>query len=112
MKKLVLPFYLVCLLRILPTWVDASITNILSDATWRATSPEPIAGWHTDIAFDDSDAAGWEYAFKSPHDAKIWIDSNQSSESPNRAWFRKVFSLPAKPTSASGIFTFDDDGEA
>src|SRR6185503_17455653 len=56
-----------------------------------------------------SDAAGWEYAFTSG--SSIWMRSNQTSQSPGRVWFRKVFVLPALPTSASGTFSFDDDGE-
>ena len=110
-KRLLSRCALLCALLILPGRAIASITNIVSDATWRATSPAPPAGWNTSIGFDDSDAAGWEYAFKSPNGAKIWIRSNLSSEAPNMAWFRKVFVLPAKPSSASGTFIFDDDGE-
>jgi hypothetical protein len=111
LRELLLWFSLFCALSILRGEAVASITNVVSDASWRATSPVPSAGWNTSIEFDDSVAAGWEYAFKSPQDAKIWIRSNLSSEAPSQAWFRKVFTLPAKPTSASGTFIFDDDGE-
>jgi hypothetical protein len=112
MKKLLPVAALVLAVSFLPSRAMAAIINVDSDGTWRATSPAPAAGWNTSGTFDDSDAAGWEYAFKSPQGAKIWIRSNQSSEAPNQAWFRKVFTLPAKPISASAVFIFDDDGEA
>lgn len=91
--------------------VIAATTNIVSDGNWRVTSPAPPAGWNTSLTFDDSDAAGWEYAFKTSSGNNIWMRSNQSSSSPGQVWFRSIFTLPALPTSASGIFYFDDDGQ-
>jgi hypothetical protein len=85
--------------------------SIVSDGTWRITSPAPPAGWNTALAFDDSDAAGWEYAFKSPSGNNIWMRSNLSASAPGQVWSRHVFTLPALPTSASGSFSFDDDGQ-
>src|SRR3954463_5894823 len=86
-------------------------TNIVSDGNWRCTNPAPPAGWNTSLAFDDSDAAGWEYAFKAPSGNNIWMRSNQSASSPGQVWFRYVFNLAAEPTAASGTFNFDDDGQ-
>src|SRR6476469_9306265 len=77
-------------------------TNIVSDGNWRVTSPAAPARWNTLPGFDDSDAAGWEYAFKAPSGNTIWMRSNQSASSPGQVWFRHRFILPAQPTSASG----------
>src|SRR5205823_14953103 len=54
--------------------------NLRSDATWRAVNPAPAVGWNTDIVFDDSDAAGWQFAFKSPSRDNIWFGSNLSAD--------------------------------
>ena len=89
----------------------AATTNIVSDGNWRVTNPAPAAGWNTSLAFDDSDAAGWEYAFKAPSGNNIWMRSNQSASSPGQVWFRYVFHLATPPTTASGTFNFDDDGQ-
>ena len=111
-KKLLAVLALFSALLVLPGPVKASLTNIVSDGNWRVTSPAPPGGWNTSISFNDSDAAGWEYAFKNPSGNVIWMRSNLSASSPGQVWFRKVFVLPALPTSASGSFYFDDDGQA
>jgi len=55
--------------------------TIRSDATWRtsrgtvAVTPE----WTSSLSYDDSDAAGWVNAFKSPSGDNIWHTSNRSS---------------------------------
>src|SRR5258706_3423778 len=85
---------------------SVAVTNIVSDGNWRVTSPAPLSGWNTSLLFDDSDAAGWEYAFKSPSGNNIWMRSNQSSSSPGQVWFRYKFNLAAQPNSASGSFFF------
>lgn len=85
--------------------------TVKTDATWRTTSTLPPAGWSTSLTFDDS-AAGWQGAFKSPAGDNIWYGSNQSSQSPDQAWFRHTFTLDRVPTQASGTFFFDDNGEA
>src|SRR6266446_2130446 len=108
-KNLMAALSLFCVLSILSASAMASITNIVSDGNWRVRSPAPPAGWNTSISFNDSDAAGWEYAFSSGNN--IWKNSNQSSSSPGQVWFRHVFVLPAQPTSGSGTFYFDDDGQ-
>ena len=100
------------LLRIQSVHAQFVTNNVRSDATWRAINPAPAAGWNTDVAFDDSDAAGWEFAFKSPSGDNIWLHSNLSGQAPNQAWFRHVFFLNASPTSAEGRFFFDDNGQA
>jgi hypothetical protein len=90
-----------------------SVTNtIRSDATWRATGNAPLSGWNSSIGFNDSDSAGWEFAFKSPAGTNIWLGSNLSAEAPDEAWFRYVFYLPGDAISAEARFSFDDNGEA
>src|SRR5262245_8506113 len=110
-KQLPSRFSLVLALLMLPSGIVASVTNIVSDGNWSVTNPAPPAGWNTSVGFDDSDGAGWEYAFKAPSGNNIWMRSNQSASSPNQVWFRHVFRLPAQPLSASGTFNFDDDGQ-
>lgn len=87
------------------------VTEVISDATWRTIGSTPAAGWNTSLAFDDSNAAGWQNAFQSPTDDHIWITSNLSSQAPDQAWFRHVFTLNAPVISASADFFFDDNGE-
>ncbi len=98
-----------CLGRLAPASVAVSV---ISDTTWRATNPLPATGWNTDIVFDDSDAAGWENAVGSPNNDHIWYKSLKSGEAPNKAWFRHVFTLNDAVTDASGLFHFDDNGQA
>ena len=90
----------------------AQTPTVKSDATWRTTATQPPDGWNTDIHFDDSDAAGWQNAFKSPSGDNIWYGSNHSDQSPNQAWFRYVFTLNQPIGNATGTFFFDDNGEA
>ena len=91
---------------------SAATLIVRSDASWRATSVSPASGWNSDSSFNDSDSAGWEFAFKSPAGNNIWIDSNLSVEAPDQAWFRRMFFLTGTVLSAEGLFNFDDDGEA
>jgi hypothetical protein len=85
--------------------------EIVTDATWRTSKTSPPAGWNTDLDFDDSDAAGWQNAFKSPSGNNIWYGSNMSGQSPNNAWFRHVFTLDGPVSNASGTVFFDDNGQ-
>ncbi|HVT87592.1 MAG TPA: hypothetical protein VHD56_01960 [Tepidisphaeraceae bacterium] len=89
----------------------ASVTQVVTDSSWRAIGSAPPSGWNTELSFDDSNAAGWESAFKSPSENNIWITSNMSSQAPNQAWFRHVFTLDGAVTDASADFFFDDNGE-
>src|SRR5258707_57955 len=91
---------------------SVAVTNIVSDGNWRVTSPAPPPGWNTSLLFDDSDAAGGEYALKTPSGNIPGMRSNQSASSPGQVWFRYKFNLAALPNSASGSFYFDDDGQA
>jgi hypothetical protein len=91
--------------------VRADVINVHSDATWRTFDTLPPSGWNTDLAFDDSDAAGWQNAFKSPSGDNIWFGSNLSSQGPNQAWFRHIFTLNDVVSDAAGNFFFDDNGE-
>lgn len=91
----------------------AESITVVSDATWR-TSAGVVAvtpDWISNLNYDDSDQAGWQFAFKSPSGHNIWNTSNLSSQSPSHARFRYIFDLPANVASASGIFGFDDDGD-
>jgi hypothetical protein len=81
---------------------------VKTDATWKATSPAPPAGWNTDVAYDDS---LWQDAFKSPAGDNIWLTSNHSGLAPNQVWFRHVFTLDQPVVSAVGDFYFDDNGQ-
>ena len=86
--------------------------EIRSNTTWRATSIFPGSGWNSSLTFDGSDAAEWEFAFKSPAGDNIWIGSNRSSQAPDEAWFRYKFTLDGPVKAAQGLFNFDDNGEA
>jgi hypothetical protein len=85
--------------------------EVVSDDTWRTSKTSPPAGWNTNVNFDDSDAAGWQSAFKSPSGNNIWYGSNKSGQSPNNAWFRHVFTLNGPVSSASATVFFDDNGQ-
>ena len=82
-----------------------------TDATWRTIKGSvPVAAdWNSAVFFDDSDAAGWTNAFKSPIGDRIWNTSNLSSESPANPRFRHVFDLWGGVTTAVAHFYFDDD---
>jgi hypothetical protein len=82
---------------------------VLTDDTWRVTDQSPTAGWNTDTGFDDSDAAGWEYAFDG--NLGIWHTSELTATSPGEVWFRKTFTVDGLVTSAFAECFFDDDGE-
>jgi hypothetical protein len=87
---------------------------IVTDATWRACrGTNPVtADWISNVDYDDSDAAGWVYAFKSPTGDHIWYTSNLSSDGVSHARFRYVFDLSAPVTSAvANHIAFDDNGE-
>jgi len=92
--------------------LPADVT-VVSDATWRTSAGvvSVTSDWISNLNYDDSDAAGWQFAFKSPSGDNIWHTSNLSSESPSHARFRHIFNLPAGVSSASGTFFFDDDGD-
>lgn len=105
MRALVQPMFLLLLL---PGVTMAADVIVKTDATWKATNPEPPAGWNTDVNFNDS---GWSNAFKSPSSDNIWLTSNMSGQAPNNVWFRKVFTLDAPVASALGDFFFDDNGQ-
>src|SRR4051812_32447619 len=87
--------------------------TVVSDATWRTSAGvvSVTSDWVSNLNYNDSDAAGWVYAFKSPSGHNIWHTSNRSSESPSHARFRYIFDLPLDVASGSGIFNFDDDGD-
>lgn len=108
MRATVVPFA-ACIL--LSGSLSVADVQVFTDATWRAIGSTPAAGWNTSVGFDDSDSAGWELAFKSPSENNIWIDSNMSSQAPDQAWFRKVFTLDAAAIQANAEFFFDDNGE-
>jgi hypothetical protein len=92
--------------------VTATEVHVMTDATWRATNPKPPVGWNTDVGFDDSDAAGWQFAVKDTKDNNhIWFESIQSADGPANAWFRKVFTLDQPASGASGTFWLDDNGQ-
>ena len=93
---------------------DPQTVTIRSDATWRTSrgSMAVTADWISSVDYDDSDAAGWENAFKSPADDNIWHTSNLGPQSPSHARFRYVFDLAQPVESAFGRFFFDDDGSA
>src|SRR5436190_2099273 len=42
----------------------------------------------------------------------IWYGRLKSADAPNQAWFRHLFLLTDPVTSASGLFHFDDNGQA
>jgi hypothetical protein len=88
---------------------QAQTVSISTDSTWRAINPKPPTGWNTDISFDDSDAAGWQFAVK---DVKpnnhIWYENILSDQAPAAAWFRKVFTLDSMvDDNGSGGSSFD-----
>jgi hypothetical protein len=95
-------------LLLLPGISKAADVIVKTDATWKATNPEPPAGWNTDVNFNDT---GWSNAFKSPSGDNIWLTSNMSAQGPNNVWFRKVFTLDAPVAGALGDFFFDDNGQ-
>ena len=102
--------FLIGIMLATPGWAAVSV---VTDATWRtsAGTVSVEADWYSKLNYNDSDAAGWVNAFKSPSGFNIWHTSNKSSESPSHARFRHVFDLPVGVASASGIFGFDDDGD-
>jgi hypothetical protein len=82
-----------------------------TDATWRTIKASQPVGtdWNSAVIYDDSEAAGWTNAFKSPMGDRIWHTSNLSSESPANPRFRHAFDLSGGVTSAVAHFYFDDD---
>jgi hypothetical protein len=78
---------------------------------WEASKP----GWNTSLAFDDSDAAGWNLPVPrdvSPYGGtstnNIWSDGEQGSGA-TPAYFRKIFTLDADAASAQfGSDLFED----
>jgi hypothetical protein len=96
-------------------WGAATARNtvVRTSEKWRITSPAPAAGWNTNVAFDDSDAAGWEDAFRIGTGSSIWKDSNESSMAPSQVWGRYVFNVESMPiASLTAHVGFDDDGQA
>ena len=91
----------------------ADAVTVVSDATWRTSAGviSVTSDWVSNLNYDDSDAAGWQFAFKSPSGHNIWHTSNMSSLSPSHARFRHIFDLPLEVASVSGTFGFDDDGD-
>jgi hypothetical protein len=90
----------------------AQTVAIATDATWRAINPKPPTGWNTDVAFDDSDAAGWEFAVTDTKpNNHIWYESISSDQAPANAWFRKVFTLDSPVLAASTLIWLDDNGQ-
>src|SRR5882724_7846427 len=91
----------------------ADPVTVVSDATWRTSAGvvSVTSDWVSNLNYDDSDAAGWQFAFKSPSGHNIWHTSNLSAQAPSHARFRYIFNLPADVASASGTFGFDDDGD-
>jgi len=100
--------YFILLLAVCCASIAGGDVVVKTDATWKATSPAPPAGWNTSVSFDDS---AWQNAFKSPTGDHIWLTSNQSGQAPNQVWFRHVFVLDQTVASAVGDFYFDDNGE-
>src|SRR5436305_6352064 len=88
--------------------------TVVSDATWRTSAGvvSVTPDWISNLNYDDSDAAGWKFAFKSPSGHNIWNTSNLSADAPSHARFRYIFDLPVNVASATGTFGFDDDGDA
>ena len=97
---------------LIPQMTRADFVSVISDTTWRAYNHLPPAGWNTDLAFNDSDAAGWENAVGNTSNNHIWYHSLHSADAPNNAWFRHIFTLTRPVTDASGVFHFDDNGQA
>jgi hypothetical protein len=87
---------------------SAADVTVVSDSTWKVTSPAPAAGWNTDVVFDES---AWVNAVDNPTNHNMWMTSLQSASGPNQVWARKVFHLGAPVASAVGHFGFDDNGQ-
>ncbi len=86
---------------------SADVT-IITDATWKVTSPAPLDGWNIDPTFDDST---WVTPVVNTANNNMWMTSLKSASSPSQIWARKVFTLTAPVASAVGHFGFDDNGE-
>lgn len=91
---------------------DIERISLVSDATWRTISGSASipAGWHTNLTYDDSGAAGWTNAVIDTAN-RIWHTSGFSSSGPSSARFRKVINLPRKVRAAHAVFAADDDGD-
>jgi hypothetical protein len=105
-----LSFFVTCTSAVHATQVQTF--SISTDATWRATNPKPPTGWNTDISFDDSDAAGWQFAVKDTKpNNHIWYENISSDQAPANAWFRKVFTLDSLVSAAYALIWLDDNGQ-
>jgi hypothetical protein len=110
---------------------------IETDSTWRAIGPvgnregQPLTqvgeawehtheGWNTEVAFDDSAAAGWTTAVVTaavhpprPDLQLIWVNdptgTGQAGNTP--AYFRKTFTLEEVPRSGRLTLLVDDDAQ-
>ena len=123
-----------CLVGLGLVWVavanaGAEQLSLPSGTHWRAIGPvgnlegTPIAnaglfwesvnvGWNTDLSYDDSDAAGWKYATKSPYPAAnaIWADGmHPNGFTP--AYFRYKFVVDGTPTKGLLTVLVDDDAQ-
>jgi hypothetical protein len=106
-------------------------TQIPVDTTWRAIGPvgdltgqginnvglaweAAHVGWNNNVAFDDSDAAGWKFAIAVAHPisplTRYWVDGTDTIGS-SPAYFRKVINIPGTPQSGSLDFLVDDDAK-
>ncbi len=91
---------------------DIERVSLVSDASWRTISGTASipAGWHTNLNYDDTAAAGWTNAVVDTGN-RIWHTSGFSASGPSSARFRKVVNLPRKVRAAHAIFGADDDGD-
>ncbi|MBN8644976.1 MAG: VCBS repeat-containing protein, partial [Planctomycetes bacterium] len=80
--------------------------------SWRVTGSTPPAGWNTQTAFDDSDAAGWIAPFPQGSDAQVgqyvWSAPGDTGGS-STTWMRKKVNLLSVPTIATLKASADDD---
>jgi len=108
---------------------------IEGDTTWRAIGPfgnlegTPIAsvgepwesdnvGWNFNLAFDDSNAAGWQNAIINRPLCRdqggvsdcIWVDGNNSNGS-SPSYYRKTFEIDGTVVAGSLGFSVDDDAQ-